>query len=457
VAAAQQLLAPSIRRLSVAELSAAASTLIGIEIDLAPLLPPDARQNDFSRSLTQSVDATTLKQLDDAARTIATLLPSQPSVDPTQLVTTLATRAYGRAPTPQELTDLKAVFDAGADGGTLRDGTELVLRALLGSPALLYETALNAELSADELASHLAWLVSGRPPDTELSRAAAAGELRDGASRRHQALRLLQNPSSRFLYRRFVEEWLGLNRLRSLAKSRDVAADFATLRETLLSDTEAAIDNAFVTSGGSLHELFANGYAAPNRDGLLQHESFLATFAHEDSSAPVLRGKAVLERILCRKLVEPSELGIDLVLPPPNPQATTRERFAEHAARPDCRGCHDDLDGVGFTFETFDAVGRYRTEEAGKPVDSSGHVQLDGQALELADSVELSRAIASSKELELCAARQLVRFASGTSAAAVEDDFVQATRELPDAERTSVVGLLLAYVQGDWFAKRSSP
>jgi hypothetical protein len=57
----------------------------------------------------------------------------------------------------------------------------------------------------------------------------------------------------------------------------------------------------------------------------------------------------------------------------------------------------------------------------------------------------------------VCAARQLVRFAAGAQAAAVEDDFVQASRELPDADRTSIVGLLLAYVQGDWFAKRSMP
>lgn len=457
IPAAQQLLAPSVRRLSVAELSAAASVLVGFEIDLAPGLPPDARQADFSRSLTQSVDATTLKQLDDVARTVASLLPTQASTEPTQLVTTLATRAFRRAPTAQEVADLKAVFAAGAEGATPRDGTELLVRALLGSPEMLYETALNPELSDDELASHLAWLVAGRPPDDELNRAAAAGELRDGASRRWQALRLLQVPRARLLYRRFIEEWLGINRLRSLAKSASVVADFASLRESMLQETEAAIDDAFISSNGSLQQLFASGHGAPQRDGLLQDPSFLATFAHEDGSAPVLRGKAVLERVLCRKLVEPSELGIDLVLPPPDPNATTRERFATHAQRPDCAGCHEQIDGVGFTFESFDAIGQYRSEEAGKPVDTSGHLELDGKSLEVADSLELSRAIAGSQELEVCAARQLVRFAAGTQAAAVEDDFVQASRELPDADRTSIIGLLLAYVQGDWFAKRSTP
>ncbi|HVY31097.1 MAG TPA: DUF1588 domain-containing protein [Polyangiaceae bacterium] len=455
IAAAQQLLAPSVRRLSVAELSAAASELVQGDVDLASALPPDARQNDFSRSLTQSVDATTLKQLDDAARAIAAKLPLPSEVDANALVTTLASRAFRRAPTDAEVADLRALFDAGASGRAPRDGAELVVRALFGSPELLYETALDSALSSDELASHLAWLVSGLPPDAELRRAASAGELQSGPARRQQALRLLHDSRARFLYRRFIEEWLGLNRLRALAKSSDIAADFPSLRETMLSDTEAAIDDAFITTSGSLQALFASGYAAPNRDGLLQQESFLATFAHEDSSAPVLRGKAVLERLLCRKLVEPSELGIDLVLPQPDPHTTTRERFAQHAERTDCNGCHEQLDGVGFTFENFDAIGGFRSEEAGKPIDSSGHITLDGVTLTLGNSVDLSRALAASQELEVCAARQLVRFASGTQSSAVEDDFVAATRRLPDTDRTTLIGLLLTYVEGDWFAKRS--
>ena len=322
--------------------------------------------------------------------------------------------------------------------------------------------------------------LGGAPPDAELQSAAVAGELRAGAGRRRQALRLLQNPSSRGLYRRFVEEWLGLNRLRSLAKSSAVAPHFSELREPMLSETEALVDDALRSSGGYLPQLFAGGYSlvpselgelygiAPpgagrrvslsklGRVGLLQQASFLATFAHEDESAPVLRGKVVLERLLCRRLPKPAELGIDLVLPAPDATATTRERFARHAESARCAGCHDALDGVGFTFENFDAVGRARVTEAGKPIDSSGHLVIDGQDLALADSAQLARALAGSEELAVCAARQLVRFAAGSEVPAVEDDFVQATRGLPDAERRSIVGLLLAYVQGDWFAWRTT-
>src|SRR5205085_888883 len=125
-----------------------------------------------------------------------------------ELVTLLATRAFRRAPNETELTSLRAIFDAGAAGASFRDGAVLVVRALLGSPELLYETALGAptdgarlSLDDDELASQLSWLIGGAPPDDELRRAADDGELRAGSERRRQALRLLQNPAARSLYR----------------------------------------------------------------------------------------------------------------------------------------------------------------------------------------------------------------------------------------------------------------
>lgn len=502
-APAQHLLAPSVRRLSVAELNTAASALVGSRVDWTAALPPDARQNDFSRSLSQSVDASTLRQLDEAAQQAALRLDlsgegipacagSALAVDTScaaELVTALTNKAFRRAASEAELARLRALFAAGVEGGSFRDGAEVVVRALLSSPAFLYETSLGAAepagrssvLSDDELSRQLAWLVAGRPPDTELTRSAAAGELRDGARRRQHALRLLKDPAARALYRRFVEEWLGLYQLRSLAKSSSVAPNFATEREAMLHETEAVIDDALMTSGGSLAQLFAGSYSivpselaelygiappaadqrvsleALGRVGLLQHSSFLATFAHEDESAPVLRGKAVLERLLCRKLPKPSELGIDLVLPAPDPTATTRQRFARHAASARCAGCHDALDGVGFTFENFDAVGRLRTQQAGQAIDTTGTVSIDGQDVQLTDSVALARTLAASTELSECAARQLVRFAAATVAPEVEDDFVAATRALPDQERGSIVGLLLAYVEGDWFARRTAP
>jgi hypothetical protein len=247
----------------------------------------------------------------------------------------------------------------------------------------------------------------------------------------------------------------------------------------MLRETEDVVDDVMSQTGGSLQQLFAGGYsivpaelselygiATPaagarislsklGRVGLLQQASFLSVFAHEDESAPVLRGKAVLERLLCQTLGRPQDLGIDLVLPPPDPKATTRERFADHSSKAKCSVCHVQIDAVGFSFENFDAIGRLRTTEQNKPIDSSGQVEIDNRDVPLADSADLARALAGSAQLSACLAKHVVRFAHGADAAEVEDDFVASTRNLASSERDSVAGLVLAYVQSDWFAWRS--
>lgn len=483
------------------EISAAARTLTGRDVDWTTVLPPDARQHDFSRNVDQSVDALTLKQLDAAARTLTDQLDLAMTAFPgcastataddvvcrDEVVAMLAERAFRRPPSTAELTRLQTVFTTGAAGASFRDGVALLARALLGSPNLLYDRGLGVakdgdfQLSDDELESQLAWLFSGAPPDRELSIAARRGELSSGAARLAQAQRLASLESSRQVYRRFVEEWLGLSGLGSLAKSSTISANFEELRGPMRQETEALIDDSFASSGGALSQLFAGGYtfvpselaelygiqspdptarvslAKLGRVGILQQASFLATYAHEDGSAPVLRGKAVLERLLCRRVPRPGELGIDLTLPAPDPSATTRERFAGHVTQPLCASCHDSLDNVGFSFENFDAVGRFRDSEAGQAVDTSGRITIDGHEVALTDSAALSLALASSEELAACAARQVVRFATGGAEPQVEDDFVTATRGLPREQRSSLLGLLLAYVEGEWFVRRTAP
>ena len=499
------LLAPSLRRLSVAELERGAEAVVTTKLELSRALPPDARQNDFSRSLTQSVDALTLTKLYDVSKDAAEKLDLASAAFPScaaratpadatcaeQVTRTLATRAFRRQPTKAELASLRALFDAAAHDATFQDGAALLVRALLGGPQFLYESALGSAASTDagetflltdaELASQLAWLVSGGPPDDELIAVAAAGQLRSAAEREPQMWRLLTHSDARELYRRFVEEWLGISRLRGLAKSTTVAPDFTRLREAMLQETEAFVDEVVASRHGSLAALLSGSFSSVpaelselygietpaagqrvslgnlGRIGILQHASFLATFAHEAESAPVLRGKAVLERLLCRRLPKPAELGINVVLPAPDAATTTRERFQQHAADPLCRQCHDVIDGIGFSFENFDAVGRLRASEAGKSIDTTGHLVLDGQELALSDSAELSRALAQSKDLADCAARQVVRFAAGQESPAVEDDFVASVHDLPSSERGSLLGLMLAYVKSDWFAKRSAP
>jgi hypothetical protein len=83
-------------------------------------------------------------------------------------------------------------------------------------------------------------------------------------------------------------------------------------------------------------------------------------------------------------------LGIIPPDPPPNVPAlkvkgndeapletSMRERMQEHRANAVCAGCHRMFDPIGLALEAFDAVGRYRTTEFGKPLDLSGQL-VDG-------------------------------------------------------------------------------
>jgi hypothetical protein len=503
-------LVPAVRRLSAAELDAAATPVLGQQAQLSAKLPPDTRQFDFSRNVAQTVDPLTLRTLYDATRDASANIDLRGAPFPgcaasavasdqacaASTIAALARQAFRRTPTSDELTQLSSLFAVGADGADFKGGAALVVRALLASPKFLYTTALGAptiapsaagpsasriSLSDDELASELSLLISGQPPDDELLAAAAQGDLRIAENRESQAARLLRNSNARFLYERFVSEWFGTVRLDGLAKSSSVVADFPSLRQAMFDETNAFVDDVMSQQGGSLAALLAGGYTIVppalaglygiepttpgarvtllklGRAGILQQGAFLSTFAHEAESAPVLRGKAVLERLLCASLPKPTNLNIDIVPPAPDPNATTRERYAQHATDPVCKGCHEYLDGVGFTFENFDAIGRLRATESGQAIDTSGDIALGGKTLTLNNSVDLAQALATSEDVRACAARQVVRFAAGQSALDVEFAFADSVSSLSLERRASILGLFLEYVKSDWFATRKSP
>jgi hypothetical protein len=101
-------------------------------------------------------------------------------------------------------------------------------------------------------------------------------------------------------------------------------------------------------------------------------------------------------------------------VPPAKPASaggSTRDRFTEHDTNDCARGCHNLIDPLGFAFENYDGIGKYRTMDNGKMVDASGEVTLDGATKKFANAVELSALLAGSAEVRRCFATQWVRFA----------------------------------------------
>jgi hypothetical protein len=120
----------------------------------------------------------------------------------------------------------------------------------------------------------------------------------------------------------------------------------------------------------------------------LTQVSFLAVHSHPGRSSPTRRGKALRELVLCQT-VPPPPPNVDFSALE-NPDAhykTQRERVAVHLQNAVCAGCHNVIDPVGLSLETFDAVGRRRTVEDGAPVDATGGLP-DGSVFTDVDGLE---------------------------------------------------------------------
>lgn len=494
---ASELLPARVRLLSNFEYEQSASALVGSQVQVAALLPPEARQSGYTRSADQVVSEETLVRLnalaagiahDAVSARLATLAPCAGlgnAACAAQVVDSLGRRAFRRPLTPEEHSTLLAAFETGAsEGAGFALGVELLLRVLLVSPSFLYTTELGAggkpgqqiTLQPYEIASELSYTLQGGPPDEALLVAARDNALLSPGEREQQARRLIAESGTRHQFRRFVLEWLEVDTLEQTAKSSSVLADYDELKSHMLDETKAFVDEVMVHHGGSVRALLSADFASVDppmarfyglrgygpeaslsgsgRLGILQQASFLSAHAHEDSSSPVKRGDFVLRRLLCETVKRPGEVGINIVFPAPAPSRTTRQRFDVHTASPECAGCHQKLDQIGFSFEEFDAAGQRRSTEHGQPIETQADVQQGGQRRHFADSRSLSLALASDPEVRSCFARQAFRYFSAGAPAAAERAFLSAQHDASGDDRGGLIEELLAFVKSDWFVNR---
>jgi hypothetical protein len=209
----------------------------------------------------------------------------------------------------------------------------------------------------------------------------------------------------------FAAQWLHLRNLDSITPDGRLFPDFddnlrqAMRRETELLFEEVVRENRSVldllkSDHTFLNERLAKHYGIPHvygprfrkvalpvtgvsdpghseRGGLLRHASVLTVTSYATRTSPVIRGKWVLENLLGTP--PPPPLPDVPALDDNTVSATlsVRERLAKHRASAACASCHNLMDPVGFALENYDAVGRWRTAEEGKPVDASGGL-LDG-------------------------------------------------------------------------------
>jgi hypothetical protein len=449
-----------LRRLGRREYNNTVRDLLGDTTRPADQFPPDRDEGfTFRRSgLVAVQDATVIRAAAESLAAAAIRkLPELLACDAAamgetacarQFVTTFGLRAFRRPLAGPEIDRLMALYNTGR--GTLRlafpDAIGLLLEAMLQAPAFLYHWEMPpgpvtreggvVKLSAYEVASRLSYFLWGSMPDRDLFAAAAAGRLGTPGEVEAQARRMIADPKAKETVATFFEDWLDLDALRETPKDPKLYPEYNdALRSAMLAEARSFIQGVVFDGDGRWSTMLSATFSYVNqslgavyglaqargttlqkldlnpaqRQGFLTHAGFLALTGATDGSHPVRRGHAIFERVLCRKLPPPPPD----VPParPPSPGLTTRERFAEHNRNECARGCHALIDPIGFAFEHYDGIGRYRTMDAGRPVDATGTLTLDGASQGFANALELSGLLARSDDARRCFTIEWLRFA----------------------------------------------
>ncbi|MFT3922318.1 MAG: DUF1588 domain-containing protein [Myxococcales bacterium] len=220
----------------------------------------------------------------------------------------------------------------------------------------------------------------------------------------------------------------------------------------------AALADFYGLSGASASDYVETSLDSTARRGILMQGAFLAGHASRDHSSPVKRGATVLRRLLCQEISFPTgDLAkTAMMIPEPTPNQTTRERFASHSTNAACKGCHSQIDPLGFAFENFDQAGQFRATENGKTIDASGMLNSTDVKGPYTDGRAFVELLSESVDVRRCFARNVFRFAATTSAPEAEQAFLAAWDALPVEKHDDILAMFGAFVQSDTFATRSA-
>jgi hypothetical protein len=345
-----------------------------------------------------------------------------------EIITRLASDAYGRSLNDKEINDLMNFYSLGAGDGGFELGVRTALEAILSSPHFLFRMESEParakpgkpyKIATVDLAARLSFFLWGTNPDNELLDLAESGKLSRSRVLKAQAERMLADPRSEALANRFASLWL---RLQDLDKVQPDAYWFPNYSQQLMQSMRRETELFFyhlVQQDKSMLELYSADYSFMNerlamhygipgvtgdefrlvaypddrRNGIFGHGSVLVQTSLGNRTSPVLRGKWVLQVVLGTPPpppppgipdLEETEGSID------GEVLTTRRRMEIHRANPICAGCHKSMDPIGLALDNFDVTGKWRIRENGAPLDTQS-IFYDGT--EIATPANLSAAL----------------------------------------------------------------
>lgn len=490
-----------LRRLSHRDYQNTIRDLLGVEVDASRELTPDNVVHGFDNNARAlQVSALLADQYRDLAERLAAeaelgaLVPCEVASGGASCARAFIARfglqLFRRPLTDDDVARYAEIYTLVAEDDGFEEGIRWVLTAMLQSPHFLYRTEMGRleegmwRLTSWELASALSYMIWGTTPDAELQRVAASGELYQADVLEAQATRLLNDPRSEETVLAFASQWLGLEQLDKVTRDPDLYPELTdALRGQMAGETARLIGDVW-SRGGTLSELLtarhtfltqqlaehygvtrgdgaadAQGYVRTELTGtpyggLLTQGSVTTTHALPTGSSPIHRGLMVREYLLCQEL-PPPPANLDTSPPPVDPTLSTRERYSQHSTDAACSGCHDLIDPIGFAFEHFDAIGRWRPTDGVHAIDDTGwigntpHTDADFHGVH-----ELSDVLAASPDVEACYVEQWLRFGYGTDDQIATACYIERLSEAVSASGGDLTTALFALTDSPHFTSR---
>jgi len=419
-----------------------------------------------------------------------------------------ATRAWRRPATAEEIAPLlKLVRNAESSGMSAEDAIQEGLKAILCSPEFIYREEKGDVLTDYEIASRLSYFLTASMPDETLQNRAAAGELADPRILRAEAERLLADPKSDSFVSEFLDGWLQLNKLGSMAPDghgfsiyyndrlepamrtetrlffRHLLETNGPIRNFLDSDYTFANEN-LASFYGVTQEGFAEQVKQPvpglptrylrqdgvgnspttqvarisltdqRRGGLLGQASILTLTANGVDTSPVIRGVWLLENILGTPPPPPPP-DVPAIEPDIRGAKTIREQLQKHRDSAACRSCHTHIDPPGFALESFNPIGgwrgHYRMGNKYVEIDPSGNFA----GTPFADIVEFKAELLKREDaFARCLVEKLLLHALGRDLEVTDRPHIRAILDATRADGYRLRDLVVAVVESKPFSRK---
>ena len=472
-------------RLTNAEYKNTVRDLFGI--DASSPLDPDGAAAGFSAGLAAgdaTVSAYHSAAIQVASQTTALLakvpcdqpaITANPADCAAKFIDTVGPQAFRRPLDADTRAGLLSLFSSVNAKFGFNGGLQALVEEMLQSPYFLYHLELEEQakgpgqvaVTGYSMASRLSYLIYASLPDSELFAKAAAGELNTSEQISAQAMRMLASDKAKAGLRNFYEQWLEVRAMPQSKGGQFAAAFDAT---SVLGSFDAQVDAALWSPKNSLTTLltgtqaYVNDKTAPlfgvtgitgsafqavpvnsaQRAGILMHPAIMATFGTETGSHPIKRGVFVWDQVVCQKLDDPPPNIPNFPGVPAN--SSVRQAYEAFTAPTFCQNCHERINPVGFLFESYDTIGRYRTiDDAGQPVNSQVTIV---KAVDTAGANDATLNVATPNAVQFAA--NLAADSSVTTHCLVTQLYRYALRRINNgADKQTLSGLSSSYTQSE--------